>query len=117
EIMRKTIDNKEAIISAAGAYSTNIYIKASKQDSSFKKKEGPDSLDKENFDGLSLAEVSLRYDKSANGQVHEERLGVSRRGSTESLFYLSATEGDFNIYNNLIKAPGVSSIPFISPVS
>ena len=118
EIMRKTIDHKETIISAPGAYSANIYIRASKLDSVTKKKDREfDSLENNDFEGISLAEISLRFDQSSNGQIREERLGVKKRGNTESLFYLSATEGDFNIYNNLIKAPGVSSIPFISPVS
>jgi len=117
EIIRKTVENKESILSAAGPYSANIYIKASRQDSATKKKDKEEDSTVSDFSGLSLAEISLRLDRSAGGQIKEQRLGVKKRGSTESLFYLSATEGDFNIYNNLLKAPGISPIPFISPIS
>lgn len=118
EILRKTIDNKESLVNAAGDYSVNIYIRAARQDSSMTKKEkAQDTTAGNNFEGMSLAEISLKYDRNKEGQIREERLGVKKRGSTENLFYLSATEGDFNIYNNLIRAPAVSSIPFISPVS
>lgn len=118
EIIRNTIRHKETVQDAIGAYSCNIYIKAFQQDSTKKKKNQPeDSTGKEDFEDLSLAEVLLRFDKSESGQIKEERVGVNKRGNTESLFYLSATEGDFNIYNNLIKASGVSPIPFVSPLS
>ncbi|MEI9910672.1 MAG: DUF5686 family protein [Bacteroidota bacterium] len=33
------------------------------------------------------------------------------------MFYLSLTEGDFNLYINFIKSPVLSEVPFISPVS
>jgi hypothetical protein len=68
-------------------------------------------------DKISMAEISLRYDRSATHHVYENRLGVSKRGSPETLFYCSATEGDFNLYNNLIHAPPLSVTPFISPAS
>jgi hypothetical protein len=119
ELIRKTIDNKESLVNAAGDYSVNIYIRASRHDSTLSRKEKQlaDSSEKEDFEGLSLAEISLKYDRNTDGKIREERLGVKKRGTTDNLFYLSATEGDFNIYNNLIKVPAVSSIPFISPIS
>lgn len=65
-----------------------------------------------------MAEIFLKLDRSASGQLKEERLGVKRDWSgTSSLFYLSATEGDFDFYNNLIKVPAISPTPFVSPVS
>jgi hypothetical protein len=119
EIIRNVIQNKEAIQSAAGSYSCNIYIKASRQDSVISKKkddtEVPDPG--KDYKGMSLAEISMRYDKSSGGQIKEERLGVKKSGNTESLFYLSTTDGDFNIYNNLLKTRSLSSIPFVSPLS
>ena len=119
EIMRKAVDNKESLVNAAGDYSVNIYVRASRYDSTMKKKEKAlaDSAGGNDFEGMSLAEISLRYDRNTDGRIKEERLGVKKRGVTDNLFYLSATEGDFNIYNNLIRVPAVSSIPFISPVS
>ena len=118
EIIRNVVRHKESILDAIGSYSCQAYIKAFQLDSGvIKKKKENDSVVKENYEGISLSEVSLRLDKNANGQVKEERLGVIKRGSTASIFYLSATEGDFYIYNNLINTPPVSKIPFVSPLS
>ena len=120
EIIRNVVRNKESILDAIGAHSYKAYIKAMQLDSGVikKKKENEsDSLVKENYEGMSLAEVSLRLDKSNSGQIKEEKLGVIKLGSPESLFYLSVTEGDFYIYNNLINTPPVSEIPFVSPLS
>jgi hypothetical protein len=121
EIIKNVIQNKDAILNASGSYSCKIYIKASRQDSlTGKKKENTpnDSIPaRPDFEGMSLAEVLLRLDKNANGQIKEEKVAVNKRGDPESLFYLTTTDGDFNIYNNLIKAPAVSEIPFVSPIS
>ncbi len=120
EIIRQVIRHKETVLDAVGSYSCDIYIKAFQLDSGVTKKkkehEG-DTVITENYEGMSLAEVVLRLDKSENGQIKEKRLAVTKRGKTESLFYLSATEGDFYIYDNLIQAPPVSKIPFVSPLS
>jgi len=118
EIIRNVIRNKESILDAIGSYSCNIYVRAFQLDSgSVKKKKEGDSLVALDYSGMSMTEVSLHLEKSSNGQTKEERLGVSKRGKTESLFYLSATEGDFYLYSNLINAPPVSKIPFVSPLS
>lgn len=120
ELVRNVIKRKDIILDAIGSYSCNVYIKAFQLDSGVIKKKKiveADSLAEEDYTGMSLAEVSLRLDKNAGGQVKEERMGVNKRGSTESLFYLSTTEGDFFIFNNMIQAPPVSRIPFVSPLS
>lgn len=123
EFIRNVIRHKEAIQSAPGAYSCRVYIRAIQKDSfPAKNKEiKKDTTDRQRInrelDKISMAEISLHYDQSAAQQVHEERLGVSKRGNPESLFYLSTTEGDFNLYNNLIQSRVLSTIPFISPVS
>jgi hypothetical protein len=124
EIIRNVVKNKESVLDAIGSYSCQAYIKAFQQDSGYTKKKKENESDSaaivpptENYEGTSLMEVSLRLDKSANGQMKEERLGVTKMGNTESVFYLSATEGDFYIYNNLINTPPVSKIPFVSPLS
>ena len=44
---------------------------------------------------MAMAEILLKLDVGANGQLKEERLGVKKNGNAESLFYLSATEGNF----------------------
>ncbi len=120
ELIRNVLRNKESILDAIGSYSYNAYIRAFQMDSVSAKKKpenAGDSIAKESYDDMSLTEVSLKVDRNENGQLKEEKLGIVRRGSTESLFYLSALEGDFYIYNNLINAPPVSKIPFVSPLS
>jgi hypothetical protein len=120
ELVRNVIRHKPKVLDAVGAYSVDVYIKAFLLDSGITRKRKDIEADTSfavGFEGMSLAEVALRLDRNTNGQVKEKRLAVNKRGKTESLFYLSATEGDFYIYDNLIQAPPVSKIPFVSPVS
>ena len=124
EIIRNVIRNKENILAAPGAYSCEVYIKAIQEDSSVRKpKKGklPDSsvLKNPNADltRMAMAEVLLKLDRKSAQQLREERIGITKRGMVESLFFLSATEGDFNFYNNLVKTPVLSQTPFLSPVS
>ena len=123
EIIRNVIRSKEQVIAASGAYSFNAYIKATQIDSSIRKtkKKQPDSVQKKNPDAdlayMSMAEVSLRVDNGSDTKIKEERSGVVKRGNPESLFFLSTTEGSFNIYNNLIRSRVLSQVPFLSPIS
>ncbi|MGZ8538921.1 MAG: DUF5686 and carboxypeptidase regulatory-like domain-containing protein [Flavisolibacter sp.] len=124
EIIRNVIRNKDNILSAAGAWSAEVYIKATQEDSLVrkKKKKKVDSAVIKNpeaavFNQMAMAEVVLRLDHKFSNQVKEERTGIKKRGNAESLFYLSTTDGDFNFYNNLLKTPVLSETPFLSPVS
>jgi hypothetical protein len=124
EIIRQVIRHKDGLLAAAGAYSCNVYIKSVQEDSSARrnkkgKKPLPDSLLLRNADlqKMAMAEVTLRYDHETDNRVKEERTGVVKRGDPASLFYLSLTEGNFNLYNNLLKIPALSDVPFLSPVS
>ena len=122
EIIRNVIRNKYNITAAAGSYSCKIYIKAVQEDSSAKKNKKPkgkDTADNANADlkRMALAEVALDYDYGSPQRTKEERIGVTKGRKADGLFYLSATEGDFNFYNNLVKVPSVSEVPILSPVS
>ena len=119
EFIRKVVQNKEAHQAAAGSYSCRAYIKASQQDSidNKKKKENTDTTGTEDFSSMGLAEVVLKLDKNENGAIKEERLGVKKNGNTDDLFYLTTTDADLNIYNNLLKAPAISRVQFLSPIS
>jgi len=124
EIIRNVIKNKDEILAAAGPYSCNVYIRATQEDSSQRKiktkKKAVDSIKvNPNADllNMSMAEISLRYDHENDNHVKEERTGVKKRGNPEALFYLSLTEGDFNLYNNLIRSRVLSQVPFLSPIS
>jgi len=114
DIIRQVIRHKDKVLDAIGSYSCNIYIKGFQLDSGSSPKKNASSPD---FQDMSLTEVSLHLDKSGDGKIKEERIGVSKKGKNESLFYLTATDGDFYLFNNLIQTPPVSKIPFVSPLS
>lgn len=121
EIMQNLIRNKDAILSAPGAFSSNVYIKAVQQDSGFyKKTKGKSKIaDNTNSDlsGMAMTEISLKLDYESDNRFKEERIGVLKTGNPQNLFYQSATEGSFNFYYNLLKLPYVSPTPFLSPIS
>ncbi|MFL5740954.1 MAG: DUF5686 family protein, partial [Flavisolibacter sp.] len=123
EIVRNVIRNKDDIMAASGAYSARLYIKALQQDSATRKKDRSklDSTvfqdDNSDLQGMSMTEVLLHLDYESDQRMKEERLGVKKMGHPEGLFYLSATKGSFNFYNNLVKVPSISQTPFLSPIS
>ncbi|MBM3416124.1 MAG: carboxypeptidase-like regulatory domain-containing protein [Bacteroidetes bacterium] len=117
EIIKNVIRNKETVLDAIGSYSCNAYIRAFQLDSNHTKKKDGDTTEITGYDKMAMTEVVLHVDRSASGQIKEERIAVNKRGNSEDLFYLTATDGDFFIYDNLIKAPPVSRIPFVSPLS
>lgn len=125
EIIRQVIQHKDAMMAAIGQYSCNMYIKAVQQDSSTPKvKKGKARIDTTHISAesaamsrMAMAEVLLRLDYGGEQHIKEERQGVKKWGNTAGLFYLSATEGNFNFYNNLVKIPSLSQTPFLSPIS
>ncbi len=122
EYIRQVIRHKDALQAASGAYSCNIYIKAVQEDSTTpkprKKKAAKDTLNKKAPPPpLSMSEIYLRFDYENASRYKEERTGVTRRGNTTNLFYLSSTQGHFNFYDNLVKVPALSVTSFLSPIS
>jgi hypothetical protein len=120
EVMRNLIRNKENILAASGPYSATLYIKAVQQDSGLHKRgreKNKISKSDDELARMAMAEISLQLDYESDNRIKEQRLGVQKSGDPKSLFYLSATEGNFNFYHNLIKVPAISPTPFVSPVS
>ena len=122
EIMRQVIRKKDSIQAASsGNYSYNAYIKAilldSTNRSSSKKKINKLSRDKETKPDMAMTEIISRVDVAEGSKMKEERVAVRGSRDTKGMFYLSATEGNFNFYNNLVNVPGISPVPFVSPVS
>src|SRR6185369_11113355 len=124
EILRNVIKHKDEILAASGPYSCNVYIKATQEDSTQRKvktkKKTVDTISANlnaDLQRMSMAEISLHYDHENDSRVKEERTGVVKRGNPEGLFYLSLTEGNFNLYNNLLTSRVLSEVPFLSPVS
>ncbi|MBC7890031.1 MAG: carboxypeptidase-like regulatory domain-containing protein [Ferruginibacter sp.] len=121
EIVRNVIRNKETNLQNAGTYSCNIYIRATDQNSrppKLKKKAADTTtkLQKE-MDAMNMAEVYLKVDHDFPNKIKEERTAVKIRGNSESLFYLTTTDGDFNFYKNLVQLPALSAMPMLSPIS
>lgn len=123
EIIRNVIRNKEKILDQSKAYSCDLYIRATQENSTTvkqkKKKREPDTLSAANKElaGMSMAEITSTLDYQFPNKIKENRTGVKVRGSSASLFYLTATDGDFSFYRNLVKVPALSEMPFLSPIS
>lgn len=123
EIIRNVIHNKENYLAATSTYSCNLYIRATQENEKtiFKKKknETDSAADKapEKTSDMSMAEVVMKLDRSVPDKIKETRTGVKHRGNTSSLFYLTTTDGDFSLYNNLIKVPALCEMPMLSPIS
>jgi hypothetical protein len=124
EFIRHVIENKHAIMQAASSYSAEVYIRATEESEGKKQNKQKafltDSaravLDKK-VQEMNMAEVYLQLNYQYPDKVKEIRKGVNQRGKIESLFYLSTTEGDFSLYNNLIRIPALSETPMLSPIS
>jgi len=116
EIVKNVIRNKEKNLDAAQNYSCQVYIRATAEKDPLKKKR--DSIDRgRDLSSMSMAEVILKTDRAYPNKIKEVRTGVKKRGESESLFFLSTTEGDFNFYKNLVQLPGLTSMPMLSPLS
>lgn len=118
EYVRNVIRNKQMLLDAAGAYSCNVYIKATDENNFLQKKKTKDTVAVRNpIAGMSMTEVYLKLDYTYPGKIKEERTGIKVRGNRDGLFYLTTTDGDFNFYNNLVQLPALAKIPMLSPVS
>ncbi len=135
-LIRNVIQNKEAILHAINNYSANIYIKATENNTNKKNKKTNVNID-ENYEsvtigndkkkpidtskkdimGMSMAEIQMQLDFAYPNKIKETRNAVKKRGDASSLFYLSTTEGDFSLYNNLIRIRAIGETPFLSPIS
>ncbi|MCW3113753.1 MAG: hypothetical protein JWR18_2149 [Segetibacter sp.] len=123
EIIKNVIRRKDSLVSSTGPWSANVYIKAVQHDSLPRKQKSKGKEDtmainaNRDIAGMAMTEVSLKLDYFSEQKIKEERLGIKKVGNNNDLFYLSATEGFFNFYNNLIKIPGLSTAQFLSPIS
>ena len=123
KMMRKAIARRKVWGTRIPAQSAEVYIKA------FERIENPERYMRANFDSreekkvnadlikANMAEIHLHRDWAPPNKIKEYRKGVSIRGDKSSLFYLSTTEGDFNIYQNLMSLPALSPLPILSPLS
>ena len=69
------------------------------------------------YDRFNMAEIVIKKSFEHPNKLKEERIGYETRGDISGLFYLSATEGEFNFYQNAVYCPSVSEMPIQSPLS
>ncbi|MEP7143907.1 MAG: DUF5686 family protein [Ferruginibacter sp.] len=120
EVVRRVIRNKATLLDNANTYSCNIYIKATDENKRIPnpKKNITDSAQQQKaLAAMNMAEVYLKADYAIPDKIKEERVAVKIRGNSESLFYLTTTDGDFNFYKNLVQLPALSAMPVLSPIS
>ncbi|MFM7672534.1 MAG: DUF5686 and carboxypeptidase regulatory-like domain-containing protein [Bacteroidota bacterium] len=118
ELVRQLIRDKESKGLPLVNFSQQVYIRAQETDSSQIQRTKSDStIVPDPFKGVSLTEVFLKVDQGEGSNIKEERVGVKQQGRKAGLFYLTTTDGRFNLYENLIQAPALSQIPFVSPIS
>jgi len=124
EIIRRVIQQKSNITEAFNSYSTEVYIKATQENETMmsdrKRSKLTDSakavLDAKLPD-MNMSEVYLQVDYEHPNKIKEKRTGIKIRGDKTELFFLTTTDGDFSLYNNLIKIPALSETPMLSPIS
>ena len=124
ELIRNVIRKKDTIQNAARSYTTNVYIRATEENEitlSRKKREKlSDSalaVLESKLPQMSMSEVSITLDYAYPNKIKEKRIGVKNRGNTDNLFFLTTTNGDFSLYNNLLRIPALSETPMLSPIS
>lgn len=119
EIVRNVIRNKEKNSEATHSYSCDVYIKATDENRYPVKKNFQDTTKehREVYSSMNMAEIYLSLDYESPNKIRETRKGVKVRGNSESLFYLTTTDGDFDFYKNLVHLPAISSMPMLSPIS
>jgi hypothetical protein len=145
EYMRKTIEKRDYWHNQIPNQSATIYIKAFQLNSNKNRvkavktlpaESDPSSISsstvpekaKSSNDFLidsapqakAFVEIVMQRDATTDGKIKEIRDGVTKIGGRDNLvglYYLTTTDGDFNLYQNLIKAPALSSMPVMSPLS
>jgi hypothetical protein len=144
EYMRKTIEKRDYWHNQIPNQSATLYIKAFQLNASKKKakpvKSSPVESDPSSLTSSAIpekaktpteprdtgpqakafVEIVMQRDATTDGKIKEIRDGVTKIGSRDNLvglYYLTTTDGDFNLYQNLIKAPALSSMPVMSPLS
>ncbi len=126
EILTNVIRNKENYLGATSTYSCDVYIRATQENEKtvFKKrkendtaKQIPQSTTNATPTLNSMGEIVLQLDKTEPEKIKETRKGVRIQGNIDQLFYTRTTDGNFSIYQNLIKVPALSDMPMLSPLS
>jgi len=116
EVIKKVLENKEAILNQYQNYRAKAYIKSVEEvekkivkkkeedvppnpGEQLKLSEKPLAL-KDSLPNLNIFECQLIRHQSNTGQQKEEREAVKKIGDQSTLFFKSVTDGEFNFYQN-----------------
>ncbi len=124
ELIRNVIRQKNNITEAFNSYSSEVYIRATEENETMMSKRQKAKLTDSakavldaKLPDMNMSEVYLQVDFEYPNKIKEKRTGVNIRGDKTGLFFLTTTDGDFSLYNNLIKIPALSETPMLSPIS
>jgi hypothetical protein len=130
EMMRKAIAKRDYWATRLPSYSAEMYIRAFEEYQKPKKvenvwheeptaevKAAKKKKEQEETPQSSLAEIILQRDWMPPGKVKETRIGINKYGDIDGLFYTTTTDGDFNLYQNLVPTRGLGDMPVMSPLS
>ncbi len=134
-IIQKAIEHKKKYAKQLHACKTEVYVKANEEiivpNSSNNKKQAaekderptashlalrapdlPDSIARYNF-----VEINLTLNYKAPNFYKEERTAYQLYGDQTGLFIPNFSQNNFNFYKNYVALPGITELPFISPLS
>jgi hypothetical protein len=116
EVMQQLVRRKDSLQAAAGAYSYQVYTRALVQAPVGKASKRTHSGEGEQA-ATTTAEGIARVDVQGKGRIKEARQALRGNPSARGMYYPTAVEGSFNLYQDLISIPSLSPTPFLSPVS
>lgn len=133
-IIKHVIDHRDSLDNLYQTRKCNVYIKSVENTINREKKKDSDEDGNANFDkfennanpesdssakiaNLNLYEAQIVRHFKKPGDLKEERLAVKKFGDQSSLFYTSTTEGDFDLYDNLIYIRSLGQNALTSPFS
>ena len=135
-VIQQVINRKDSLNSLFSTHKSEVYIKSVEEVESTKKEKKDDAPQEADFDrfenqeepkfaegdsikhpNMHLYEANIIRHFKAPNLVKEHRTAVKKFGSQSFLFYRSTTEGDFNLYNNLIFVRTLGQNALVSPFS
>jgi len=133
EVIKKVLENKEAVLNQYQNYKAKVYIKSVESvEKKIVKKKDEDvppnpgeqlklsekaSALKDSLPNLNIFECRLIRHQSNTNQQKEEREAVKKIGDQSTLFFKSVTDGEFNFYQNHQKIAKIGDNEITSPLS
>lgn len=136
EVIEQVINRKDSVLNLFQTHRCEVYLRSVEEvvNRENKKDDLPEEAEFEHFENgkspltsendssdktpnMNLYEAQLIRHFSKPDLIKENRLAVKRYGDQGSLFYTSTTEGDFNLYANLMYVRTLGQNALVSPLS